>query len=166
MHNTAEHLTEPARIATEASPLPVERDTLEEGEPSFLHIMRGTVAMAECNPLEAVRSYKELRNSDPSCNLPTCLLFNIGLAFDSAGMSDSAIAYFERVLTEPATYRLWLDSRARPLSSPSRGAVRGARRNRERRATLFGLRRPLGKRRSAVTTSGCRGSAANRETGG
>ncbi len=73
------------------------------------------VAMAAGDPLGAVRLYHEYRAASPTCNLPTCALFGIGTAFDSAGVADSAIVYFERVLTEPAWDRLDADARQKPV---------------------------------------------------
>ncbi len=49
------------------------------------------------------------------CDLPTCFLFEIATAFDSARMKDSALVYFERYLTEPAWFRLTTDARAKPV---------------------------------------------------
>ena len=51
----------------------------------------------------------------PFCDLPTCMLFEIGTAFDSAGVADSTIHYFERYLNEPDWNRLFTDARLRPV---------------------------------------------------
>ena len=63
-----------------------------------------------------MRLYREFRDASPTCDLPTCMLFEIGTAFDSAGMKDSAQVYFERYLREPAWYRLIADARRKPVA--------------------------------------------------
>ncbi len=71
--------------------------------------------MARGQAADAARLYRERRDADPACDLPTCMLFEIGTAFDSAGMRDSALVYFERYLTEPAWNRVFADSPAKPV---------------------------------------------------
>jgi tetratricopeptide (TPR) repeat protein len=73
------------------------------------------IAMARGQAADAARLYRELRDAWPTCDLPTCLLFEIGTAFDSAGMTDSALVYFERYLTEPAWSRISTDARNKPV---------------------------------------------------
>jgi tetratricopeptide (TPR) repeat protein len=88
------------------------RDSIDQrfAEPT-LHRLRGEVLMAEGKPLEAIR---ELRASDTTMDGPVnacviCILPSLGIAFDRAGMPDSAIATFERYFETPTPQRLNLD---------------------------------------------------------
>ncbi|HTR78370.1 MAG TPA: tetratricopeptide repeat protein, partial [Gemmatimonadaceae bacterium] len=73
-----------------------------------LHNTMGRIALAEHRPLDAV---KEFRAGDstvdgPADDCPICLPIELGLAYDEAGMTDSAIANFERFVTTPYANRL------------------------------------------------------------
>ncbi|MEE8117831.1 MAG: hypothetical protein V3T28_12050, partial [Gemmatimonadales bacterium] len=99
--------------------LAVAREQAEAGDdppdPWAFKALEGTIALAAGEPVRAGRLYREFRDEAPFCNLPVCMLFEIGVAFDSAGVADSTIHYFERLLNEPAWGRLGTDARERPV---------------------------------------------------
>jgi tetratricopeptide (TPR) repeat protein len=88
------------------------RDSIDQrlAEPT-LHRLRGEVLIAEGRHLEAI---PELRASEMTVDGPVsacviCILPSLGIAFDRAGMPDSAIAVFERYFETPTSQRLNFD---------------------------------------------------------
>jgi tetratricopeptide (TPR) repeat protein len=68
----------------------------------------GMVALAEGRPEEAVDLFREEVSTWPSCRL--CGPARLGLAWDSAGVADSTIAYYESYLVTSDYGRLWFDA--------------------------------------------------------
>jgi tetratricopeptide (TPR) repeat protein len=64
---------------------------------------RGAIAAAEGRYLDAVAEY---RRSTESMACPICSLFEVGQAFERAGMSDSAVTAYQKYLTTPWLNRL------------------------------------------------------------
>jgi len=86
----------------------------DRGDPWAGNILEGRIALARGDAEDAGRLFREFRDSDPYCKLATCLLVEIGMAFDRAGSKDSAVVYFERYLTEPDWGRLYSDAEDKP----------------------------------------------------
>ena len=95
------------------------------------------IALAAGDPVRAGRLYREFRYEAPCCDRPTCMLFEIGTAFDSAGVADSTIHYFECFLNEPAWNRLFTDARVRPGVLRRLGELSEERGDRERAAQHY-----------------------------
>ncbi|MCH7716890.1 MAG: protein kinase [Gemmatimonadetes bacterium] len=116
--------------------LAVAREQAEAGDdppdPWRFKAQEATIALVAGDPVRAGRLYREYRDEAPFCNLPTCMLFEIGTAFDSAGVADSTIHYFERFLNEPAWFRLFTDARERPVVLRRLGELYEERGDRER----------------------------------
>ena len=72
----------------------------------------GYIALAEQRPLEAVAAFRRSdRLTDGPVDLcPVCADPPIGLAFDRAGMADSAIATFEHFVKTPRLTRTFVDA--------------------------------------------------------
>jgi tetratricopeptide (TPR) repeat protein len=75
----------------------------EDHDQRGLHVVRGTIALAEERPLDAVEEFRAFRELVPGCLL--CGLFDIGRAYEVAGRADSAIAYYQRYLDAPELSR-------------------------------------------------------------
>jgi len=77
------------------------RASFSEGErreySPLLRFLEGDVLVAEGRPLEAVPLYQAARQE----NCPGCLLARLGRAFDQAGVTDSALAYYQRYVETP-----------------------------------------------------------------
>ena len=80
-------------------------DLLKPAQQKYLAEGQGIVARAEGRPLDTL---EQLRTLPPWPCVP-CRLWVEGQLFDDAGRADSAIAYYERSLTEPWNYRIWHD---------------------------------------------------------
>jgi tetratricopeptide (TPR) repeat protein len=77
------------------------RASFSEGERTeyspLLRFLEGDVLVAEGRPLEAVPLYQAVRKE--AC--PGCLLTRLGRAYDQAGVTDSALAYYQRYVETP-----------------------------------------------------------------
>ena len=78
-------------------------------------------AVAEGRPLDGVAGYHALRDESRGCTI--CWLFQIGDAFEQAGMPDSAIAYYRRFIDTPSLYRIGEDALSLPASYRRLGAL-------------------------------------------
>ncbi|UCF41807.1 MAG: protein kinase [Gemmatimonadota bacterium] len=72
------------------------------------HSARGALALAEGRPADAIDEFRLMREVAPQCAL--CGLVELARAFDSAGMPDSAVVYYERYLTTPTLFRAAQDN--------------------------------------------------------
>ena len=78
-----------------------------EQEP-IVHTLLGEIALADGKPQDAI---VEFRRGDvgydgaPADECAACLFLSLGQAFDAAGKSDSAAAYFERYLATPTWFK-------------------------------------------------------------
>ena len=68
----------------------------------------GIIALAEDRPHDALRYFREVRDSVPACAL--CVLPEIAEAYEQMGQLDSAVAVYERYLETPALFRSGQDS--------------------------------------------------------
>ena len=68
-----------------------------------MHGARGMVALAEGQPIEALLEFRALRDSVPDCVV--CALVEIGMAYDRAGMTDSALVTYQTYVDAKALYR-------------------------------------------------------------
>jgi tetratricopeptide (TPR) repeat protein len=68
-----------------------------------LHTALGEIALAEHRPQDAIREFRagDMAPDGPVNECSTCLPLELGRAFDAAGMTDSAIAMFNRYLNTP-----------------------------------------------------------------
>ncbi len=119
------------------------RDSIAQrlAEP-MLHRMRGEVLLSEGKPLEAI---VELRAGDVTVDGPVsacaiCLSAVLGRAFDRAGMSDSAIVWYEHYLETPFPERLGFDQDVATLPNLLRrlGELYDAKGDRARAAEYYG----------------------------
>ncbi len=72
------------------------------------------MAVAEGRPLDGVAGYHALRDESRGCAI--CWLFEIGDAFEQAGIPDSAIAYYRRFIDTPWLGRIGEDALSLPAS--------------------------------------------------
>ena len=79
------------------------------------------MAVAEGRPLDGVAGYHALRDESRGCAI--CWLFEIGDAFEQAGMPDSAIAYYRRFIDTPWLRRMNEDALSLPASYRRLGAL-------------------------------------------
>ena len=73
-----------------------------------MHGARGAVALAEGEPIEALLEFRAARDSLPDCVI--CGLVDIGVAYDAAGMPDSALSFYEEYVDATALYRNQTDN--------------------------------------------------------
>lgn len=128
----------------------------------------GEILLAENKPLDAT---VEFRKSDrlpdgPAHECTVCLPFNLARAFDRAGVTDSAIVYYEQFLTTPFPDRLitWMDPLFRPRFTKrlgelyeSRGDVAKAAEWYRRFLALWSTQIPRFSRRSRTRATDCVG---------
>ncbi len=103
--------------------------------------VNGEILLAEGKATEAI---KEFRAGDRQADGPIdfctiCLAYKLGRAFDKAGMADSAIVYYERVVSEPYPYRLStnIDPEYVPLFSRRLGELYQAKGDRMKAAAYY-----------------------------
>ena len=96
----AQKLLDTARVAVPSMKAPDARAPIAEVE--------GDIALAEGRTQDAVRLYREGAVGPDGAPLEcaACLDYELGHAFDRAGMPDSAIGYYERYLAVPTIQRL------------------------------------------------------------
>ena len=90
------------RLAAFRAEVPAETQE-EEGHQSDLRSAEAAIALAEGDPEEAVRLYREARALLPKCDF--CGLPEMGEAFEVAAMPDSAVAVYEGYLEAKALFR-------------------------------------------------------------
>ncbi len=73
-----------------------------------LHNARGMLALAEGNPVEALLEFRAWQDLVPGC--PLCARAEIAMAYDAAGMADSAIVEYEQYLESDFLYRVQIDN--------------------------------------------------------
>ena len=80
-------------------------------EPNRLHAL-GMLQIADRRPLDAVRTFyaSDSFPDGPVNDCAACVDAEVGLAFDRANVTDSAIAHYERYLNTPYAYRLFNDA--------------------------------------------------------
>ena len=61
-----------------------------------MHSARGYIALAEGQPIEALLEFRAFRELLPACRI--CVLVEVGMAYDAAGMADSAVLVYEQYL--------------------------------------------------------------------
>ncbi len=79
-----------------------------EGHRSDLQSVEAAIALADGDPEEAVRLYREARALNPYCEF--CGLPEMGEAFEAAAMPDSAVATYEGYLEIDALFRSQTDN--------------------------------------------------------
>ncbi len=61
-----------------------------------MHSARGYIALAEGQPIEALLEFRAFSELVPTCRI--CVLVEVGMAYDAAGMADSAVLVYEQYL--------------------------------------------------------------------
>jgi tetratricopeptide (TPR) repeat protein len=108
--------------------------TLRRNEEPERHVTRGLVALAEHRPEEAIA---EFRAGDIGvCRL--CSLPGLGQAYDLAGQPDSALAVYQRYVTTPWLFRIFLDAVWLPRIYYRLGELYEARGERGKAAEYYG----------------------------
>ncbi|HEY7893441.1 MAG TPA: protein kinase [Gemmatimonadaceae bacterium] len=107
-------------------------------EPKRTYAM-AVIAVAEKRPMDAVRGFyaSDSLADGPVNDCVACVDADIGMAFDRANMTDSAIAHYERYLKTPGAYRLLTDSQDLPLVYRRLGELYETKGNRSEAATYY-----------------------------
>jgi tetratricopeptide (TPR) repeat protein len=99
---TVSRLAEAKRLLTEYDELVPEG--LRRANP-LRHAARGAIAVAEERGSDAVAAYRQWYDEeDDDCT--TCGLFEIGEAYELVGEPDSALAYYERAIATPSSWKV------------------------------------------------------------
>ncbi len=107
-------------------------------EPKRTYAM-AVIAVAEKRPMDAVRGFyaSDSLPDGPVNDCVACIDADVGMAFDRANMTDSAIAHYERYLKTPGAYRLLTDSQDLPLVYRRLGELYETKGNRSEAATYY-----------------------------
>jgi hypothetical protein len=77
------------------------------------------ILLAEGKPLDAIAAFREADRlpDGPAHSCTICLSVGLSRAFDAAGMTDSAIVYYEQYLSDPYALRMvdWVDPLLMPI---------------------------------------------------
>jgi tetratricopeptide (TPR) repeat protein len=107
---------------------------LRRNEEPYLHVVRGLVALADRRPEEAIT---EFRAGDVgACRL--CALPGLGQAYDLAAEPDSALAVYQRYVSTPWLFRIFLDAEWLPRIYYRLGELYEARGERDKAAEYYG----------------------------
>jgi eukaryotic-like serine/threonine-protein kinase len=99
------------------------------------HQARGWLALAEGRPREAVAAYIQGRNAG---NCPDCGAWDEGVAYERAGLLDSALAAYQRAADRGTTWKAIGDAWGRAPSLKRLGEMYEARGDRQRALDYYG----------------------------
>ena len=98
-------------------------------------LIAGGLAFAQKKHTEAIAQMRK-RDEWGSCRI--CMDYELGLAFEQAGMADSAIAHYEHFLNTPDSRRLWSDPYVMASTYERLADLYAARGDREKAARYAG----------------------------
>ncbi|HJU75095.1 MAG TPA: tetratricopeptide repeat protein, partial [Gemmatimonadaceae bacterium] len=105
------------------------------------HNALGDILLAEGKPVEAIAEYRagDRLPDGPAGSCTICLSLNLARAFDAAGMTDSAIVHYERIVSDEYPFRVieWVDALFTPLSYRRLGALYESKKDYAKAATNY-----------------------------
>ena len=105
------------------------------------HNALGDILLAEGKPVEAIAEYRagDRLPDGPAGSCTMCLSLNLARAFDAAGMTDSAIVHYERIVSDEYPFRVieWVDALFTPLSYRRLGALYESKKDYAKAATNY-----------------------------